>query len=116
MRSLRGRLTLGITIVLAVVLAGVGVIVSRDAERSDRAALDDTLQRTAELSRETSATALRRGIPPPDARLNNVLSAGGTTLRLIVGPTVIRESGRPAPAEALPRKDGYRTITAGARR
>ena len=30
MRSLRGRLTLGITLVLAVVLAGVGIIVSRD--------------------------------------------------------------------------------------
>ena len=116
MRSLRGRLTLGITLVLAVVLAGVGLIVSRDAERSDRAALDDFLQRTAELSRETSATALRRGIPPPDPRLDNVLSASGTTLRLIVGPTAIRESGRPAPAKALPRKDGYRTITAGGRR
>ena len=49
MRSLRGRLTLGITLVLAVVLAGAGVVVSRDAERSDRAALDDFLQRTAAL-------------------------------------------------------------------
>ena len=116
MRSLRGRLTLGITLVLAVVLAGVGVIVSRDAERSDRAALDDYLKRTAELSRETSATALRSGIPPPDARLNNVLSASGTTLRLIVGTASIRESGRPVPAKALPTRDGYRTFRAGSRR
>ena len=68
MRSLRGRLTLGITLVLAVVLAGAGVIVSRDAERSERAALDDYLKRTAELSRETSATALRRGDPAAGRR------------------------------------------------
>jgi two-component system sensor histidine kinase PrrB len=116
MRSLRGRLTLGITLVLAVVLAGAGLVVSREAERSDRAALDDYLKRTAELSRQTSATALRRGIPPADARLNNVLSASGTTLRLIVGPTAVRESGRPAPTKALPSKDGYRTIVARGRR
>jgi two-component system sensor histidine kinase PrrB len=115
-RSLRGRLTLGITLVLAVVLAGAGVVVSREAERSDRAALDDYLKRTAELSRESSATALRRGIPPPDPRLNNVLSASGTTLRLIVGPTTIRESGRPAPTAALPRTDGFRTIAVAGRR
>ena len=116
MRSLRGRLTLGITLVLAVVLAGAGVVVSRDAERSDRAALDDFLQRTAALSRDTSVTALQEGVPPPDARLNSVLRATGTTLRLLVGPTVIRTSGRPAPSKAIPRRDGLRTVTADGRR
>jgi len=111
-RSLRGRLTLGITLVLAVVLAGAGVMVSRYVDRSERAALDDFLRRTAALSRDTSVDALQKGIPPPDPRLNNVLSASGTTLRLIVGKTVVRESGRPAPLAAIPRADGLRTITA----
>ena len=112
MRSLRGRLTLGITLVLAVVLAGAGVMVSRYVDRSERAALDDCLKRTAELSRDTSVAALQEGVPPSDPRLDNVLSASGTTLRLIVGPTVIRESGRPAPSEAIPPSDGLRTFTA----
>lgn len=101
---------------LAVVLAGAAVMVARYADRSERAALDEFLKRTAALSRDTSAASLQRGIPPPDPRLNNVLRANGTTLRLIVGPTVIRESGRPAPSKALPRRDGLRTIVAGDRR
>ena len=116
MRSLRGRLTLGITLVLAVVLAGAGVMVSRYADRSERAALDDFLKRTAALSRDTSVSALQQAVPPSDPRLNNVLSASGTTLRLIVGRLVIRESGRPAPSEAIPSSDGLRTIVARGRR
>ncbi len=116
MRSLRGRLTLAVTLVLAVVLAGAGVMVSRYVDRSERSGLDDSLKRTAELSRDTSIDALQSEVPPSDPRLNNVLSAAGTTLRLIVGSTVIRESGRPAPARVIPRADGLRTFSAGGRR
>ncbi len=115
MHSLRGRLTLAVTLVLAVVLAGAGVMVSRYVDRSERSGLDDSLMRTAELSRDTSIDALQSEVPPSDPRLNNVLSAAGTTLRLIVGSTVIRESGRPAPARAIPRADGLRTFSAGGR-
>jgi len=115
-RSLRGRLTLGITLVLAVVLAGAGVMVARYVERSERAALDDRLQRIAELSRDTSVAALERERPPRDPRLDNVLSASGTTLRLIVAGRVFRESGRRAPTAQIPRRDGVRTLSAGGRR
>jgi signal transduction histidine kinase len=110
-RSLRGRLTLGVTLVLAVVLAGAGVMVSRYVDHSERSALDAFLQRTAALSRDTSVTALQKAVPPSDPRLNNVLSATGTSLRLIVGRAVIRESGRPAPSKAIPKADGLRTLT-----
>ncbi|MEA2190265.1 MAG: two-component system, OmpR family, sensor histidine kinase PrrB, partial [Solirubrobacteraceae bacterium] len=116
MRSLRGRLTLGITLVLAVVLAGAGVMVARYVERSERAALDDRLQRIAELSRDTSVAALEKERPPRDPRLDNVLSASGTTLRLIVAGRVFRESGRRAPTAQLPRRDGFRTVSSGGRR
>jgi two-component system sensor histidine kinase PrrB len=115
-RSLRGRLTLGITLVLAAVLAGAGILVSRSVERAERLALDDFLQRTAALSRDTSVAALEQGVPPPDRRLNNVLSASGTTLRLILGRQLVRESGSPAPTKALPAKDGLRTFTVRGRR
>ncbi len=115
-RSLRGRLTLGITLVLAVVLAGAGVMVSRYVDRSERAGLDDRLKRTAALSRDTSIDALQSEVPPSDPRLNNVLSANGTTLRLIVGSTVIRESGRRAPSKVIPRADGLRTFSVAGRR
>ena len=66
MRSLRGRLTLGITLVLAVALACAGVMVSRYADRSERAALDDFLKRTAALSRDTSVAALQESVPPSE--------------------------------------------------
>src|ERR1044072_7947911 len=115
MRSLRGRLTVGITLVLAVALACAGVMVARYADRSERAGLGDFLKRAAALPPATAVTALRESVPPSDPRLNNVLSASGTTLRLIVGPTVIRESGRPAPSDAIPRSDGLRTFTARGR-
>jgi len=114
-RSLRGRLTLGITLLLAIVLAGAGVMVSRYVERSERAALDDRLQRIAELSRDTSVAALEKERPPRDPRLDNVLSASGTTLRLIVAGRMFRESGRPAPSEQIPRVDGFRTLSARGR-
>jgi two-component system sensor histidine kinase PrrB len=115
-RSLRGRLTLGITLTLALVLAGAGVMVSRYVDRSERAALDDRLRRTAALSRDTSVAALQKEVPRRDARLDNVLSASGTSLRLIVGATVIRPSGRPAPSPRIPPKDGLRTFSVGGRR
>jgi len=115
-RSLRGRLTLGITLVLAVVLAGAGIMVSRYVEQSDRAALDDFLKRTAALSRGTSEAALEREVPPRDKRLDNVLSASGTSLRLIVAGRVLRESGRPAPSPRIPPTDGLRTLTVGGER
>jgi two-component system sensor histidine kinase PrrB len=115
MRSLRGRLTFGITVVLAVVLAGAGIMVSRYVDRSERSGLDDSLKRTAALSRDTSIDALQSAVPPSDPRLDNVLSANGTTLRLIVGSTVIRESGRRAPSKVIPRADGLRTFTVGGR-
>lgn len=101
---------------LAVVLAGAGIMVSRSVERSERERLDDFLQRTAALSRDTSVSALEQGVPPPDRRLNSVLSASGTTLRLILGRVVIRASGSPPPAEAIPARDGLRTFSVGDRR
>ena len=49
MRSLRARLSLGVGLVIAVVLGVSGVLISNYAERTAREALDDRLQRTAEL-------------------------------------------------------------------
>jgi signal transduction histidine kinase len=116
MRSLRGRLTLGITLVLAVVLAGAGIMVSRYVDRSERAALDDGLKSTAELSRETALAAVEQSLPSNDRRLDQVLSAAGTSLRLLLGRRVLLDSGKP-PAGVRPApRDGLRTFTAGGRR
>src|SRR3712207_7348414 len=57
-RSLRGRLTLGVTLVLAAVLLGAGAILLEDVRRSELDALDDRLRRTAELSRDRKSTRL----------------------------------------------------------
>ncbi len=115
MRSLRGRLTLGITLVLALVLAGAGVVTSRYVDSSERTALDERLKATAELSRETALAAVERELPSNDRRLDQVLSATGTSLRLLLGRRVLVDAGRP-PAGARPApRDGLRTFTAGGR-
>jgi two-component system sensor histidine kinase PrrB len=115
-RSLRGRLTLGVTLVLAVVLAGAGVMVSRYVDRSERAALDDRLKATAELSRRTALASVQQALPEDDRRLDQVLSATGTSLRLLLGRRVLLESGRsPAGHRPAPR-DGLRTFVSGGER
>ena len=56
MRNLRGRLTLGVTLVLAIVLAVAGLTASRYVEDGEREALDDRLKRTAGQGRKTKPT------------------------------------------------------------
>jgi two-component system sensor histidine kinase PrrB len=115
-RSLRGRLTLGITLVLAVVIAGAGVMVSRYVERSERRALDERLKATAELSRETALASVQQALPSNDRRLDQVLSASGTSLRLLLGRRVLLESGRTPAGDRPAPRDGLRTFVAGSER
>src|SRR5687768_8881037 len=112
MRSLRGRLTFGLTLVLAAVLVFAGVLAAREVDRSEREALDDRLQRTAELSRATALAAVQEELPSPDSRLDAVLSATRTSLRLVLGRTTLLESGREPPGRPrLPA--GFSTFSAG---
>jgi signal transduction histidine kinase len=115
-RSLRARLTLGITLVLAVVLAGAGVMVSGYVDRSERHALDDRLKATAELSRETALASVQQALPSSDRRLDQVLSATGTSLRLLLGGRVLLESGQAPPDDRPAPRVGLRTFAAGGRR
>ncbi|MBA2515888.1 MAG: HAMP domain-containing histidine kinase [Solirubrobacterales bacterium] len=111
MRSLRAHLTAGLTVVLAVVLLGVGAFASRTADRSDRAALDDRLLRTAQLSRATALAAVQEEVPPGDDRLDAVLDATRSSLKLVVADQVVLETGdqlRPAPR----LRGGFSTVTA----
>jgi signal transduction histidine kinase len=115
-RSLRGRLTLGITLMLAVVLAGAGLVVSRYVDRSERAALDDRLKRTVELSRETALSAVQRELPSRDRRLDNVLSATGTSLRLLLDGRELPAFGRPPPPGRPTPRVGLHTFESGGER
>jgi two-component system sensor histidine kinase PrrB len=109
-RSLRGRLTLGVLLVLAAVFVVAGAITSHYVDSSERAALDDRLERTAELSRATALAAIQEELPDSDRRLDAVLSATGTSLRLTLGGRVLRDTGAPPPA--LPRlRRGLQTFT-----
>ncbi len=116
MRSLRGRLTLGITLMLAGVLAGAGIVVSNYVDRSERDALDDRLKRTAELSNETALAAVERELPPGDQRLDNVLSATGTSLRLLLDGRELPAYGRPPPKGGPKPRLGLHTFEAGGER
>jgi signal transduction histidine kinase len=115
MRSLRGRLTLGITLVLAIVLSGAGVMVSRYVDHSERAALDERLKRTAQLSRDALYVALQRDTAG-DKRLDNALIANRTSLRLIIRGLVLGSFGLPAPVSGIARTDGLRTLSVAGRR
>jgi two-component system, OmpR family, sensor histidine kinase PrrB len=116
MRSLRGRLTLGITLVLALVLAGAGLVVSRYVDQSERAAVDDRLKSIVELSRETALSAVERELPARDQRLDNVLSATGTSLRLLLDGRELPAFGRPPPPGRPTPRNGFQTFEAGGER
>jgi two-component system, OmpR family, sensor histidine kinase PrrB len=103
-RSLRGRLTLGVLLVLAAVLLVAGAIASHYVDSSERAALDDRLERTAELSRATALAAVQQELPENDRRLDAALSATGTSLRLLLGRTVLLDTGAPPPARPRLRR------------
>ena len=115
MRSLRGRLTLGVALVVAVLLLAAGAVASHYVASSERAALDDRLERTAELSRVTALATIQEGLPDPDRRLDDVLSASGTSLRLTLGGRVVLDTG--APPAARPRlRRGLQTFDSGGKR
>src|SRR4051794_24512134 len=112
MHSLRGRLTLWITVVLAAVLALAVLLAARDVDRSERAALDERLVRTAELSGATALEAVQRELPTADDRLDAVLSATRTSLRLTLGGTALVETGDPVPPHGkLPK--GLSSLSSG---
>lgn len=104
MHSLRGRLTLGVIGVVALVLVIAGVAAAHIVRTSQLAEFDDRLEQTAELSLSTAATAVQKEIPPDDPRLDRVLEATVSSLRLVVGDTVLLESGAALPTNGpLPR-------------
>jgi two-component system, OmpR family, sensor histidine kinase PrrB len=109
-RSLRARLSLGVGLVIAVVLGVSGVLISNYAERTGRETLDDRLRRTAELSRATAVDAVQNAVPGTDRRLDAVLGATDSSLRLFIGDAVVLEAGRPALAGGIP-PTGLRTVT-----
>jgi signal transduction histidine kinase len=109
-RSLRARLSLGVGLVIAVVLGISGVIISNYAERTAREALDERLRRTAELSRATAVDAVQNALPDTDQRLDAVLGATGSSLRLLIDDVVVLDAGRPLLAGAVP-PTGLRTVT-----
>ena len=115
MRSLRGRLTLGVALVVAAVLLAAGAVASHYVDSSERSALDDRLERSAELSRPTALAAVNDELPQNDKRLDAVLSATATSLRLSLGGTVLLDTGAPPPEH--PRlKRGLQTFTSRGQR
>lgn len=61
LKSLRSRLTLGVVAVLAVVLLLGGAVVARQADRTERQAVDDRLERTGELLDQIAADLVNDG-------------------------------------------------------
>ena len=124
MRSLRGRLTLGVVAVLAVVLFVGGLSVSRYVKRTQTEAIDQTLQRTAVISRQNTLDKLNNSDPAtPDAerkkrlddkRIEDVLNGNGISLRGSFGLFDLK-LGRP-PEGPPSARDGFRTLEQEGRR
>jgi len=91
------------------VLLVSGVSVSRYVERSEREAVDDRLQRTANLSRPGALAAVQQELPLADPRLDDVVRAFGTSLRLTLGATELSRTGTPPPTPPA-KRDGLRTL------
>lgn len=115
MRSLRGRLTLGVAAVLAAVLLVSGISVSRYVERTERGTVDDQLRRIADLSRPNALAAVQQELPLADPRLDDLLRAFGTSLRLTLGATELSRTGAPPPTPPA-KRDGLRTLEIGGKR
>jgi two-component system sensor histidine kinase PrrB len=114
-RSLRSRLTLGVIAILAAVLVLAGTLASGEVDRSQRAALDDRLRRTAELSRAAALAAVEDQLPETDRRLDNVLRASQSSLRLVVNRVVLLDTGERLPRDRAAAR-GLHTFTAGGER
>jgi signal transduction histidine kinase len=114
-RSLRGRLSLGVGLVIAAVLGVSGVLISDYAERVARDAHDDRLRRTAELTRATAVEAVQNALPDTDRRLDAVLRATGSSLRLLIRDAVVLEGGTPL-LRGAPPPEGLRTVERDGRR
>ncbi len=112
MRSLRARLSLGIGLVLTVVLGTAFVLISAYTERTARDTVDDRLRRTAELSRATAIDAVQQSRPDTDKRLDAVLDATRSSLRLTIGDAVVLDGGRRLLRGPSP-PTGLRTIISG---
>ncbi|MEP6955004.1 MAG: HAMP domain-containing protein, partial [Solirubrobacteraceae bacterium] len=115
MRSLRGRLTAGVLLVVGALLLIAGIIAAREVDRSQRSAFDDRLRRTAELSRATAAAAVNDQVPADDKRLDAVLTATASSLRLTVGSTILLDTGAPPPRRPL-LAQGLHTFRSGGTR
>jgi two-component system sensor histidine kinase PrrB len=115
MRSLRGRLTLGVSAVLAIVLLVAGISVSRYVARAESETIDERLRKTVELSQANVLDAVQNSVPLDDTRLDAVLRASGTSLRVTVGKTSPVQIGTPPPGPPSAR-DGIRTLEEGGRR
>jgi two-component system sensor histidine kinase PrrB len=114
LRSLRGRLTFGVLIVLLVVLGVAGAVAMHEVSKSERAALDDRMRRTAELTRPAAIADVQDSLPRDDPRLDAALRATASSVRLTLGRVPLITSGTPPPAhDRLPR--GYSTFSAGGR-
>jgi signal transduction histidine kinase len=116
LRSLRARLTFGLTAVLAAVVLTAGLLAAREVDRSERDALDDRLRRTAELSRATALAAVEQEVPAGDDRLDAVLSATRTSLRLVLGEIALLDTGDPPPGRRRRLPAGFSTFEAGGAR
>ncbi|HEY6762884.1 MAG TPA: HAMP domain-containing sensor histidine kinase [Baekduia sp.] len=115
MRSLRGRLTLGVLLVLAAVIVAAGAAALREVDKSERSALDDRLRRTAELTRPAAIAEVQNGLPSSDPRLNAVLRATGSSVRLVLGRVPLVDAGVTPPAHG-PLPTGLSTFTSGGHR
>ncbi len=110
MRTLSGRLTLLVTLVMAVVLAAVAVVAVTEVARRERASLDRELRSSA----DRLAAPARRAIAAPrlaERPQSPLATVPGTlSVRLLRGGEVVFDDLR-APGVPVPAANGLTTVT-----
>ena len=100
MNSVRGRITLLILSLLVLVLGSAGYALDRQLRQSEREAFDTRMERTLNLSEDTANAALLEELPEGDRRLDAVLRADDSTLRLTLAGRFVYRAGASLPAGA----------------
>lgn len=114
MRSLRARLTVLTVAFHSLVLGTAGYVLDRQIVDTERSAFDTRMERTLRLSQDTATATVLESLPERDSRLDAVLRADDSTLRLKLAGRVLVQTGAPLRSRAIPGGPrGFATVEIG---
>jgi signal transduction histidine kinase len=112
-QGVRAQVTVGVAVLVMLVVALAGMVITLRIDHRDREDLDRQLLARAEKVREDIGKLLSTGGGQQDG-YGELVAGSDSVVRLIVGDRVVAVRGEP-PAVPLPDTDGFSTVTADGR-